>query len=176
MPVSSTLLERFQSASSTFDQMDRLLATSDERLKRRVEAISGWTPAQHLCHVALANGHMLSAVDRIAHQAAPAAAGGTLTVIGRFVLLTGHIPRGKGKAPANSIPPADPGRLEAAEMLGKSRLALLRVKGELPRVEEATWRVDHYVFGRLDALQWLKLVKIHADHHFRIIDEILAAG
>lgn len=176
MPVSSTLLDRFQAASDTFDHMDRLLATSDERLKRRVEAVSGWTPAQHLCHLSLANGLMLTAVDRIAHQAAPASPGGSLTMVGRYVLLTGHIPRGKGKAPEKSVPPADPGRLEAAELLGKSRLALLRVKGELPRVEEATWRVDHHIFGRLDALQWLKLVKIHAEHHFRIIDEILTVA
>jgi hypothetical protein len=176
MPVSSTLLRRFQAASETYDLMDRMLATPEDRLQRRVEAISGWSPAQHLCHLALSNALMLTAVDRIAHQAAPASAGGSMNLKGHFVLTTGHIPRGKGKAPDKSVPPADPGRLETVELLGKSRLALLRVKGELPRVEEATWRVEHHVFGKLDALQWLKLVKIHTDHHLRIIDEILAAG
>ncbi len=175
MPVSRDLLERFEAAAATYDRIERLLAEPDERLRLRVPSVSAWSPAQHLCHVALSNGLMLTAVDRIAHQAEPAHAGGSINLVGRYVLTTGHIPRGRGKAPDRSVPPADPGRLETAELVARSRLALVRVKGELPRVEEAAWRTDHHVFGALDARQWLRLVAIHARHHFGIVDEILGA-
>jgi len=155
--------------------MHRELERSDEALFRRVPAVSGWSAAEQLYHVAVANGHMLTAVRRIVEQTEPARPSGRPTLVGRAVLLLGDFPRGRAKAPDRSVPPEGLSRETLTASVMRSRRVYEGIEPLLPQVAEATWRVSHPVFGWLDAGQWLRALAVHANHHFAIVDDILAS-
>ncbi len=175
IPVNPRIRARFDDVQRCYDRLAGLLAVDDARLVNVAPSVSGWSVAQHMVHLALANAHMLTAVQRIVARATPAERVGRPTFSGRIVLLMGDFPRGKGEAPARSVPPETVAREDLLSALERSRRILESTALVLPDVEFATWRVKHPVFGWLNARQWLRMLAIHADHHFAIIDDILAA-
>jgi hypothetical protein len=87
-------------------------------------------------------------------------------MIGRLVLLTGWIPRGRGKAPEKLR-----GAVCSAEDL-KARLVELdelidRIAAEPPRNGDPV--VRHPFFGGLSFRQALRFLAIHTDHHLKIV-------
>jgi hypothetical protein len=158
-----------------YGKMDEVLARDDAGLFRSAPEVSGWSVANQLHHLASSTALMLVAVSRIAAQVAPAEATGSITTIGRGVLLSGRFPRGKGKAPKTTVPPEVVSREDLEQALTRSRSKYAGLVDEMDAASKSAWKVAHPYFGMLTATQWLKLAKIHADHHFRIIADIDAA-
>lgn len=169
------LAELHRDLETRFVTMDEILGRDDSALLRLAPDVSAWSVANQLHHTATATGLMLTGVHRIAAQSTPAQDGGRITTIGRAMLLTRHLPRGRGKAPRATVPPENVDRAELERALTHSRSAYDRLPGLFDDLAVSTWRVEHPYFGWLSANQWLKLAALHADHHFSIIQEIDAA-
>ena len=95
--------------------------------------------------------------------------------MGRVVLKTGFIPRGRGKAPRATRPAErDAEDIEA----GMRRLAgrLDELLEQLPLLEEAGWRTLHPYFGALDISEWMRFMDVHHRHHLKIVRDIRKAA
>lgn len=87
----------------------------------------------------------------------------------RLMIFTlGKIPRGKAKAP-KSVRPKESADLEAI----KKRIA--SIQNLLDEVESYSVKAnfDHPFFGLLNKPKTLKFLKIHTEHHLKIIRDIL---
>jgi hypothetical protein len=153
-------------------RMDDVLARLDSELFRCAPSVSNWSVANQLHHLATSTALMLTGVSRIGSQTIPAEASGSVTAIGRAVLMTRRFPRGKGKAPKRTVPPDEVSRADLEKVLARSRRTYERLPAEMEAVAASSWKVAHPFFGMLEASQWMKLAAIHADHHFRIIEDI----
>ncbi len=133
--------------------------------------MSSWSIGQHLDHVIKVH------VGILAYFAQPPVGettGRGITLIGRIVLFSGHIPRGRGKSPPDFLPaPMTAVDLRAAiTAVDQSYIALVP---QVPRLAGSTLRFVHPVFGGLDRRQWLRFAGIHQRHHQAIIDDIQRA-
>lgn len=165
----------YESVGERYARMDTVLAREDPALFRGAPSVSDWTVAYQLHHLATSTALMLVAASRIARQVAPAEATGSIKPIGRGILMAGRIPRGKAKAPKMTTPPEAVSRTDLEQALARSRAKYDGLRDELEAAAASSWKVAHPYFGMMDATQWLKLASIHADHHFRIIEDIDAA-
>lgn len=91
-----------------------------------------------------------------------------LTMLGRFCLWSGYIPRGKGKAPKVVIPPDD---IKAEDLLKQVENArdLLNKLNTIDKT--ATFK--HPFFGVLSKKQTIRFIEVHTNHHLKIINDIL---
>lgn len=138
----------------------------------RAPAVSAWSVGEHIDHVARAHAGILRFFAEPAPE--PDATRG-ITLLGRFVLLTGRIPRGRGKAPAATLPATpDADALRTAVTAVAQRLDALAADPTPCRDRSRRWM--HPVFGGLHRAQWLGFLRIHQAHHAAIIRDILAAG
>ena len=99
---------------------------------------------------------------------------GRPSLLGRLVLLTGFIPRGKGKAPDASHPvvgSADDLARGVAGLRGKVEAVGTR----LGEVEACAGRTTHPL-GDFTPAQWLRFIDLHHLHHFKIIRDIRKAA
>jgi DinB family protein len=167
-----TLIALHSRLEERFDRMEATLSRDDSALFHMAPEVSSWSVASQLHHLAAATGLMLVAVDRIGHKKSPAKEGGSVTTVGKLVLRAGRFPRGKGKAPAPTIPPESITRADLEATIGRSRETWGRTPGVLEIASTSSWRTRHPYFGDFGAEEWLKLAAIHADHHFRIIEDI----
>ena len=91
-----------------------------------------------------------------------------LTLLGRFCLFFKYIPRGKGKAPKQVLPP---------ETISKSQLndQLATAKALISQLKEVNSKATfkHPYFGIFNKEQTLSFIEIHTKHHLKIIDDIL---
>jgi hypothetical protein len=143
------------------DQLQELAAENDERLFYRAEKVSTWSVAEQLEHIARATQLMAGAIEKALQ---PETAGsGRPSLVGRAVLFTGWIPRGVGKVPASTEP----------ESASKEQLGSLLA--DLPEIDGAPGRVNHFAFGDLTPRQWLSVIDIHTRHHLKIIRDIQSA-
>lgn len=149
-------------------QFDELHALSDAA-PRRVVRISNWSVGQHL--------HHLMKSDRSIFGFFPAPDDGPLrpvTSIGRIVLWSGWIPRGKGRAPAATQPDSPETDALIAEV--ETVQSLFSHSIEPPEaLLEPQAIAKHPVFGGLNRAQWLRFVAVHHHHHAKIIRDVLRA-
>jgi len=89
--------------------------------------------------------------------------------IRHFVFLTGHIPRGKGKAPKAVQSFED---ITVESLLAQLEQAKLSVK-ELEQLESKN-NFKHPYFGILNRKQTIKFLGLHTKHHLRIVQDIIA--
>lgn len=125
-------------------------------------SVSGWTVGEHLehvCTVAAGFGVVLISGRGPSFEA-------TMPEFRDMVLVEGHIPRGKVKAP----PAASPKGLESAEsyvrMLDKT-LARLQSAAQQPADRSA----DHPLLGTLGRDEVFRFLQVHTAHHLAIIDD-----
>jgi len=149
-------------------QFDELHALT-EAAESRVERISNWSVGQHLDH--------LMKADRSIFERFPIPSEEPLkpvTTIGRFVLWSGWIPRGKGRAPSATQPEAPaPDELIAQVETVKVLFDDSIVPAETLLEPQAISK--HPVFGGLNRAQWLRFVAVHHHHHAKIIRDVLRA-
>jgi hypothetical protein len=151
------------------DILKTLASGPDDRLFNKAERVSAWSVADHLDHLALSNLTMVRVIEDALAEDATAAGG--LTVVGRLVMLTGWIPRGRGKAPEFALPEVKSGD-ELRSRVSDAREAVLGLAERLPQIERSDGRRNHFAFGDLTPSQWLRVIEIHTRHHLKIIDAI----
>lgn len=91
-----------------------------------------------------------------------------LSLSARYVFLTGHIPRGKGRAPKAVVAPSDIDASQLQELLQKAQ-ALYPLLDELPPQHY----FEHPYFGHLKVKRSRRFLEIHTYHHLKIIRDIL---
>lgn len=155
------------------ERIAEILEWPDARLYAVVEDVSRWSPAQQVQHVLLglvAFAKTLERLERGGHE--KIAPRGAPRLVGRAVLLTGWIPRGRAQAPESLVPDAIPGRAGLLEMLGDARgrwEALVPRAKELRQVPGA---LPHPMLGAFTAAQWVRFARVHTDHHLAIVADI----
>ena len=121
----------------------------------------GW----HIEHLALSTRNIILALK--APKESPIQKSFNIKRI--WVLGIGKIPRGKGKAPAPSVP--KPETQQDIEHLSKSiQKAKLAVQNLENLPKDAYF--PHPIFGHLDCKQSERFIEVHLRHHIRIIEEI----
>ena len=155
------------------DINDSLLPLPTDDLVRVDEKLSRWSAARHLQHLALVNDFIFRTIVKISSGDESVVADGRPNRIGKLVLRTGWIPRGRGKAPDSVRPPA---RIQVDEIratIAGNLDSFSSLAATVPELSRARGKVDHFVFGPLDARQWLRFAKIHTRHHVAIAKELL---
>lgn len=157
-------------------QLDQLIELAADRRLHDVGAarVSKWTVGKQLEHLLLSGSSVLDVLEKLTDGRRSPATGGT-TLLGRIILATGFIPRGKGEAPEFATPTGrDAADLEA----GLRRLAqrLADLAEQLRPLEESGWRARHPYFGALDIGQWMRFMEVHHRHHLKIVGDIRRAA
>jgi len=152
------------------EHLVELAVGSDERFLGCCADLSRWSIGQHLDHLANANREIVGAVEKIlAGEAGPTRS--RPTMVGRAVLFSGWIPRGKGRAPEYTTPKATaPDQIK--DNLDRSLEAVRQLEDALPEIESSQGQADHFAFGGLTPMQWLRLMDVHTRHHLKIINDI----
>lgn len=158
---------------SFYGEAEALLRQSGDPLFEVQPAVSGWSPAQHLYHLSVANGKSLKAALVLANGKAPSEKG-TPNEFGQRVLREGRMPRQQLEAPPSVRPPGEVSREELDASLRRSRKKLDALADHLDDLPALTGRLPHPRIGPLTASQWLRFVRIHSQHHWGIVQEIVA--
>lgn len=123
---------------------------------------SAWCVAEHLDHTLKVTNSTLRILLKPELPVLPKG----INFIGRMVLLTGWIPRGRGRSPEKLRgAPATMHQLQA--LLDQLDELIERIAAEPPRKASAVFR--HPFFGGLTYAQSLRFLAIHTEHHLRII-------
>lgn len=133
--------------------------------------VSGWSVAHHLEHLAAADAEILEWLHQSASGAGTAKQG-RANLLGRIVLFSGKIPRGKGKAP-EGFRPRGCSVDELQDKLDRVFSLANGLRDSTDNVGASRATKRHFVFGHLNPYQWIRLGHIHHKHHRRIIEDIL---
>jgi hypothetical protein len=128
--------------------------------------VSEWSVGMQVQHCCLAT----SGICRSLIASTPPAPRSGFSLVTSLVLLSGRIPRGRGRSPEPAIPREGVPIDELEAMLDESEQLL----AEARQVGPNAW-YRHFFFGVLDRDRTLKFIGIHNRHHLRIISDILAA-
>lgn len=153
-------------------QLDELvaLANEPELAALRTDEVSSWSVGEQLEHLMLSDRMILDGFETLLNSTVTSA-GGRPTAIGRFILLVGYIPRGRGRAPKGVVP----GTLSPTEIasgFGVIKDRFEKLDSRLGEVEASRATHRHPLLGHFNPGQWLKFVKIHHHHHAKIIRDI----
>jgi len=162
------------------DQTDNLL---DDVLDAFLVAgrnpkVSRWSVYEHLDHLARADAAMLDRIDTCLSDQGVTT--GTTTWLGRLVLASGSVPRGKAEAVNSTLPaplPAEghlePGALAAHFHIIDHRLHALETHGKAVLANRK--HAESPLYGWLRPAQWLRIMEIHRRHHLGIIEDIMSS-
>lgn len=168
--------EELEGLATSMKAFAALHARLGERLFEPVPAVSGWSCAQHLYHVALATDLALSNVERLVQgRSAMIVQEGGPNELAVRVLTEGGYPRGESEAPRMVQPgdEVDPGFLNDEMQRNRERLADVRRLAD--SIAGATGRIRHPQLGELSTAQWLRFANLHAAHHLAILGDIESA-
>ncbi|MBX7243330.1 MAG: DinB family protein [Bacteroidia bacterium] len=127
-------------------------------------AVSAASVGWHIEHVLLATGKVIDAVS----ASDPGMYKWKFNKNRLIVFFLNKIPRGKGRAPKPSVPKGETTRESLTESLEKTRSRVPKLSGLQPN-----HYFDHPVFGKINRKQTLKFLKMHLEHHLKIIREIV---
>jgi hypothetical protein len=83
------------------------------------------------------------------------------------IFLRGSIPRGRGKAPKQVLPPANIQLSDIEHQLVEARQSA----AEFPQLNPKA-NFNHPFFGMLNLKKTLRFLQIHTDHHIKIMRDI----
>jgi uncharacterized damage-inducible protein DinB len=153
-----------------------LFAERPEVCEARTPEVSAWSVGEQLEHLVLADRGILQAVQELTEPGAnhgDAAATGGPTIIGRVILWTGFIPRGRGKAP-DFAKPSGMSSADLAAELGEIRSDVEALGSRLGEIERIPAVRTHPVgLGSFTPAQWMRFAFVHHVHHAKIIRDIL---
>jgi hypothetical protein len=158
---------------STFDRpLDRLRAQNEDmRHRLRGELAAGpvtrsaWSALEHLDHTIKVASGLLHVLNKEEIPRLPRG----ISLVGRLVLLTGWIPRGRGRSPERMLP--------APATVDELQQRLTEMDAQIERIANRTAAtpafpiVRHPVFGGLTYGQALRFIAIHTHHHLKILDD-----
>lgn len=151
-----------------------LLDSISPALYEAAPDVSGWSPAQHLFHILKANGMMLKGIEMICRGDRRVRPEGEPNRMGRIILDGERFLRG-GQAPDAVVPPEVLSADDLRAALDRSRATYDASAALVPDVATARGCLPHMFLGELDARQWLRLARLHSEHHLALIHTILAA-
>ncbi len=158
-----------------YDEMHGVLGLPLESRDRVVPRISAWSPVQQIAHVSKSNRWILSSVVAILAGRRKAETRGSIKPIGRLVLRSGLIPRGVGKAPSVARPDDVISAERLTEDLRQQLGNMGQIDEHLEAVKSSRQTFEHPYFGHLNSRQWIRFVRVHTNHHMKIVGEILSA-
>ena len=130
---------------------------------------------QHLDHLLLSEQAILDGITNyLAGETAPGPIGRP-SLMGHFVLRTGFIPRGKGRAPERVLP-ADRSPQDIAAGFGALHDGYQNLGESLGEIQAGGATQRHPVLGVFNGVQWLRFAHLHHHHHNKIIADILRAA
>ena len=149
-------------------------ASNPDLCEASAPAVSKWSVKDHLEHLSIANGGIVNWLERARDEDPELDTGGRPSMLGRILLFVGAFPRGRGKAPERTRPKGT-----SAEELGarfhRMREQVAELEGCLAELQASRATRNHFVFGGLNAAQWLCFADIHTRHHQKIIRDVLQA-
>lgn len=172
-PASAGILREHARALRQLTLMAELAQGPALELAARAPAVSGWSVAEQLEHLALVDRAVLKGVGRILDDPQPPA-GPDINLLGRVVLGTGFMPRGRARTTPAYHPAAMPQEALHAAILDVAR-GLREMAPRLGGLERAGGRSRHPRFGGLGGRQWLLFLAVHHHHHLKIVRDIRRA-
>lgn len=176
-PSPSTSMRRWH--TRWVDALDRCLALSadPDAVEARAAGVSAWSVGQQLEHVMLADTRVLDSIERLSQAEADGleVTAGSPSLVGRIVLATGFIPRGRATAPEATLP----GGMDAealARRLGEVRDRVSSLEESLGALESVRGTSRHPILGRFTPRRWVQFSGVHHAHHWRIVQDILKAA
>ena len=166
------LQDEYRRLGRFYADVETLLERADDVLFQVNEDVSAWSPAQQLFHILRANGMMLKGIQLICHGHRMTEHEGEPNDAGRYVLAKGFV-RGAAKAPDAVVPPDTVSREELLDSLARSRRKYAETEALLPQIPAAAGRLPHHHLGLLNASEWLRLARLHSEHHRAIIRDIV---
>lgn len=151
-------------------RLARWLELPDAELTAVRPAVSAWSIARHLEHVAIVERSIFELVVRLADGKGDG--GGGIEPIGRLALALRWIPRGRGKAPAGTLPRETVDRAALEDAFAAASRARNALGPRLDAVAASRATSAHPVFGGLTARRWLAFANVHTRHHERIVRDI----
>ena len=85
-----------------------------------------------------------------------------------FIFILGYFPRGKAKSPKKVLPPEIILREDIEKQIA---VAVSNLKG-IDAIEENQY-FKHPVFSQLNKKQTIRFLKLHTNHHLKIVKDIL---
>ena len=133
----------------------------------------GWSYAEVYTHILKATIGSSISIEKCVNPKTEQTTGG-LKFFGWYLMLLGRFPPIKVKVPkgvAEKMPAEKISKEEAEKLLDKCHKRLLMV---IPLVNDASKksRFKHPRLGMLNAEQWFKFIRIHAQHHLKQLDRI----
>jgi len=165
----------YRGLGEAIEDMEAMLERDDDVLFRTVPALSNWSPAHHLYHVALSDGRMCKAIQAICAGHERASQTPELNKIGLHILMTEDMMRGRGKAPGMVVPPDTVSRPDLEKTLARCRSKYAEIEALLPSLPAQAKGLPHPFMGVLGAKEWLRLARIHSRHHLAIMRELIEA-
>ncbi len=150
-------------------------ASDSELCHASAPDVSGWSVKDHLEHLSVANDLIVKWIERARDGDPELETGGGPSLIGRVVLLTGAFPRGRGKAP-DPTRPKDTSAEELAARFTGIRERVTGLGDSLGQLQASSARRNHFAFGDLNAVQWIRFSVVHNNHHQKIIRDVLRAS
>ncbi len=167
-------IERDMSAiRRLYDEINDVLSMDQAVRDLVVPKVSAWTPIEQIAHVSKANRWVLSSLVAILTRGMHFEESGRPTAVGRFVLGTGFIPRGIGKAPS-AAQPDTPVKIDRLRDTIETQMRHLdTIYAERQEAARSRQQFRHPVFGFLTPRQWIRFVHVHTKHHMKIVRDIL---
>ena len=153
------------------------LSERTDACEARAPEVSGWSVAQQLEHLLLADRGILTAIEDALEkppEGDAAAPQGGPSLVGRFILYTGFIPRGRGKAP-DITRPQGMSTEQLASGFGGVCHRVEALGDELARVDDIRATRLHPLLGHFTPARWVRFSRVHHNHHAKIIGDILGA-
>ena len=156
-------------------RLEAWLQRTDDELFEVCADASGWSPGQHVFHVALANEFSLENVLSLLRQTGALRTEEAEPVAeAEAILQRGRLPRGT-QAPRFVTPPRRLQRENLIDVLGGSRENLEAVGERLGELETTPMAIPHQALGPLTAPRWLRFARVHTIHHLELLRRIEVA-
>lgn len=155
--------------------LERAVATLDPiadacgQPEARRDAVSHWSVGQHIDHALKVDAHILGVLHRSPLKPEPVP---PPSLIGRLILLTGRIPRGKGRAPDFTVPDIED-YVALRGRVAEAARGYAELEPHLALIATDRRRFAHPILGGFTRAQWLRFASIHHRHHAAIIADIL---
>jgi hypothetical protein len=130
----------------------------------------GWSFAEVYSHILQATIGSTIAAERCANGTCEPTKKG-LTLIGRFALLFGYMPRIQSTEEGTKIPVKKLTKEEARNLLIKCHNRVDVIASKVSDAKQFS-RFKHSRFGMMNAQQWFKFILVHLNHHLKQIHRI----
>ena len=128
-------------------------------------SISSWSVGMQIHHSLLATMRISQSLI----DSKPADKRQSFNFLRSIILLTGKIPRGRGKAPKPSIPNRGITENELTQLVPNAKTLL---ESALHTAPKSWW--EHFAFGIMYRDTAIKFIHVHNRHHISIISDIIS--